>query len=66
MKQGPKQHAEGASPRPITMLDLVFELTALEPCPEQVIARAQHLIRTNRVRLTGTFCDRNQKTLTTA
>lgn len=66
MKKGPAHHGKGSNPRPITMLDLVFELTALEPCHEQVVLKARHLIQTNRVRLTGTFCDRSQKTLKTA
>ena len=63
MRRDRQHQDEGIAPRPTTMLDLVLELSALEPRYERVILKAQYLIRTNRVRLTGTFCDRSQKAL---
>ncbi len=45
---------------PCTMLDLVFHLSACNLTVEQIESRALELIRSNRVRLVGTFCGHDQ------
>lgn len=43
------------------MLELVFRLCAEDHSCEEIERRARHLIRSNQVRLVGTFCVRNQR-----
>lgn len=55
------QTSREAGPEPITMLELVFRLCAEDHSCEEIERRARHLIRSNQVRLVGTFCVRNQR-----